>query len=105
MITSNISKEKIYLGKVIVQILIVLFIGIILLGVFLGGFSLLNSGDGYSNDMLIQLLIKIVAMLPILLAGLSLCNLLIIGIKKESSSNCYLHYDFVIINRYYKTFK
>lgn len=83
LITSNVSREKIYFGKVIVQILIILFMGIIIIGVFLGGLLSLNPGDGYSNDMLIRLLIKIVALLPVLLAGLALSNLLVIGIKKE----------------------
>lgn len=83
IITSNVSKIKVYLGKVIVQILIIILMGIIFMGVFLGGFSLLNPGDGYNNDMLIRLIIKIVAILPVLLAGLALSNLLIIAIKKE----------------------
>ncbi|BCZ46598.1 hypothetical protein psyc5s11_26650 [Clostridium gelidum] len=83
LITSNVSREKIYLGKVIVQILIIILMGIIIIGVFLCGLLLLNPGDGYNNDMLIRLLIKIVALLPVLLAGLALSNLLVIGIKKE----------------------
>jgi len=83
LITSNVSREKIYLGKVMVQILIIIFMGIIIIGVFLGELLSLNPGDGYSNDMLIRLLIKILALLPVLLAGLALSNLLVIGIKKE----------------------
>ena len=83
LIASNVSKEKIYLGKVLVQILIILFIGVILIGVFLSGLLLLNPGDGYSNDILIRFLIKMIASLPLLLSGLALSNLLMIGIKKE----------------------
>ena len=83
LITSNVSKENIYLGKLLVQIVIILFTGVILIGVFLSGLLLLNPGDGYSNDILIRFLIKMIASLPLLLSGLALSNLLMIGIKKE----------------------
>lgn len=88
LVTSNISREKIYLGKVVVQIIVILLMGVIILGVFGGGFLLLQPGDGYSNDLLINELIKIISMLPIFLAGLSLYNLLIILTKRESIASC-----------------
>lgn len=86
LLTSNISKTKIFFGKVLVQILILLIMFIIILGVFCGGLFLLQPGDGWSNEIFINEILKITAMVPIFLAGLSLFNMLIIVTQRESAA-------------------
>lgn len=99
LVASNVSKEKIYLGKLLAQIFIIIIVGAIVFGVFLGGLLLLEGGDGYTNDMLINFCLKIAAMIPILLSGIALCNVFMIGIRNEGIAIA-IYIAFLLIGSY-----
>ena len=83
IINLNLSKWQIFLAKYIVQIIAALFVAIILFSCLGVALIMLPPGEGYTNEMLIEFLFKLIASIPCFAATIAIMDLLALVIKKE----------------------
>ncbi|CDG01026.1 Putative Bacitracin ABC transporter permease protein BcrB [Clostridium chauvoei JF4335] len=83
IIVSNTSKTKIYIGKYIVQVILGLVLSAICLGVFFIAISLIKKGDGYTQKIATDFLVRFLITIPIYMAGIALGDIFIVLFKQS----------------------
>lgn len=95
LVSSKISKTKIYFSKFIVQIVLAIFAATICIIVLLVSISMLDNSDGYTKKFVLDFIMRFLASTPIFIAGIALVNFLIVLTRKEGVA-CLIYY-FVFI--------
>lgn len=84
LITSNISRNKIFMGKFITQCILGLIAYFILFVVFIVSMSLVQNGVGYSTEMYRKFILRLIAMIPLLLGALAMANFWLVIIRRDN---------------------
>lgn len=96
LVTSNLSRTKIYIGKFITQSIIgVLSFGIVV-SIFIIGMSFLEGGEGYSAELYKEFIIRLLSMIPIFIGALAILNFWMVLTQKESVAPIVYYFSLII---------
>lgn len=90
VVSSNISRGKIYLGKCISEIIVAVLVAAVVFIVFIIWLSLLSWGQGSDKVILYEFLKRMVAVIPVFIGGIAISNFLRVIMKSNTVGPLYV---------------